>query len=57
MYVVNAGIMFSATWAVIKNFLDPVTQKKIQIISGSGKKELLKGISPENLPVFLGGEF
>jgi hypothetical protein len=57
MYVINSGIMFSATWSVIKNFLDPVTQKKINIISGSGKKELLKAIDAKNLPVFLGGEF
>ena len=57
MFVINSGFMFSAAWTIIKAFLDPVTQQKIKIISGEGKKELLALIPSENLPVFLGGTF
>lgn len=57
MFVINSGFMFKAAWTIIKPFLDPVTQEKIKIINGSGKSELLSVISPENLPVFLGGNF
>ena len=49
-------MFFSAIWAVVKRWLDPVTAKKIHQISGSGKKELLKIIEARNLPRFLGGE-
>lgn len=41
MYIINAGYFFQGVWLVIKPWLDPVTQKKIHIIKGSGKKELL----------------
>lgn len=49
-------MFFSGVWAIFKHLLDPITQKKIQIISGNGKKELLKIIDSKNLPQFLGGE-
>lgn len=57
MYIVNAGMMFKAVWAMIKPWLDSVTQSKIVIISGDGKKELLQDIPAQNLPVSLGGTF
>lgn len=57
MFIINSGFMFSAAWTIIKPFLDPVTQQKIKIISGEGKKELMALIAPESLPVFLGGSF
>lgn len=56
MYIINAGYFFSTFWAVFKGILDPVTVKKIHIISGDGKSELLKIIDSKNLPQFLGGE-
>lgn len=56
MFIINAGILFSATWVIIKPLLDPVTVSKIHIFSGSGKKELLELIGAQNLPQFLGGE-
>lgn len=57
MHIVNAGYFFQGVWMVIKPWLDPVTQKKIHIHTGSGKKELMKIIPEEILPVFLGGQF
>ncbi len=49
-------MFFSGVWAIFKHTMDTVTQKKIHIISGSGKKELLEIIDAKNLPKFLGGE-
>lgn len=57
MYIINAGYFFQAAWAVVKVWLDPVTQKKINIITGSGKKELLQDIEASKLLVEFGGEY
>lgn len=55
MYILNAGFLFRGIWGVVSVWIDKKTQKKINIISGSGKKELLADIDAENLPEFLGG--
>lgn len=55
MYIINAGLLFSGIWQIIKLGVDAKTQAKISIISGSGKKELEKAIDMTNLPVSLGG--
>ena len=55
LYIVNSGFMFRAIWSIVKGWIDKKTQKKIKIISGSGKKDLLKAIDADKLPVFLGG--
>ena len=55
MYILNSGFMFRGIWKVVSMWIDKKTQKKINIISGSGKKELLQDIDAENLPEFLGG--
>jgi hypothetical protein len=64
MFIINAPMLFSGIWAVIKPWLDEKTKNKITII-GSGYREKLselvisilfmKKISEENLPEFLGG--
>lgn len=56
MYILNAGYVFSTFWNVFKHTLDPVTIKKIHILSGDGKKELGQIIDIQKLPSFLGGE-
>ena len=53
--VVNAGLMFSGFWKVIKGFLPAVTVEKVNILGSSYQKELLDLIDTENLPDFLGG--
>lgn len=40
--IVNAPWTFSAVWSVIKGWLDENTRKKIQIVSGNPKQELIK---------------
>ena len=55
MYIINTGMLFSGMWMLVKPWIDPKTQQKIKLISGSGKKELAEVVAPENLPEFLGG--
>lgn len=55
MYVLHAGFLFSGIWMIVKGWIDVKTQKKINIISGKGWKELAEVIDPVNLPDFLGG--
>ena len=40
--IVNAPWVFTGVWAVVKAFLDEKTRKKIMLVGGSYKKELLK---------------
>ena len=55
MFIVNSGFMFRGIWGVVSMWIDKKTQNKIKIISGSGKKDLLKDIDADKLPEFLGG--
>lgn len=55
MYIINTGMLFAGLWALVKPWIDPKTQQKISLISGSGKKELALVAAPESLPEFLGG--
>jgi len=55
LFVINAPWFFSLVWKLIRGFLHERTQKKISIISGSGTKELMQVVNPENLPASLGG--
>ena len=56
MYIINTGYLFSGAWALVKPWIDPKTQKKIIIKSGSGQKDLLELIDEDKLPEFLGGK-
>ena len=55
MYIVNAPMLFTGIWAVVKGFLDEKTRKKIFIKGGKFESDLLELVAPENLPDFLGG--
>lgn len=55
-YIINAPWAFSAVWAIIKPWLDPVTVAKIDILGGSYKETLLKQIREDNLPTEFGGK-
>jgi len=55
MYIVNCSFILRAAWFIIKQFLDEKTANKIQILGGGFEPELLKYITKENLPKFLGG--
>jgi hypothetical protein len=56
LLVTNAPMSFTAIWMVAKGFLDEKTRKKIQILGGSFKSEILKFLDDENIPEFLGGK-
>jgi CRAL/TRIO domain len=54
-FIVNAPMLFTGVWAIVKGFIDEKTRKKISIHGGKYQKDLLEIIDPENLPDFLGG--
>ncbi|KAL4395799.1 hypothetical protein AHAS_Ahas01G0028000 [Arachis hypogaea] len=41
-YIVNVPYVFSACWKVVKPLLQERTRKKVQVLQGCGKEELLK---------------
>lgn len=47
LYVVDAPFIFSACWAIIKMWIDPVTANKIQFIR---KADLTKFFDPASIP-------
>lgn len=55
-FIVNAPMLFSGVWAVIKGFLDEKTRKKITIKGSGYQKDLLELVNDHNLPEFLGGK-
>ncbi len=57
MIIVNAPRFFSATWTIIKGFLDPRTSAKIDLFSSSSaaQKKLLEIIDESELPSDYGG--
>ncbi|GMH25481.1 hypothetical protein Nepgr_027324 [Nepenthes gracilis] len=55
-YIVNAPHIFSACWKVVKPLLHERTRKKIQILQGSGREELLKVMDYDSLPHFCKNE-
>ena len=56
MTIVNVGFLFRAIWSMVKSFIDPKTQSKINLLKSSYKEELLKLIDEDKLPSFLGGK-
>jgi len=55
MYIINAPMLFSGIWTIIKPWLDEKTRNKITIIGSGFKEKLLADIEEKNLPEFLGG--
>lgn len=55
MYIINAPMLFTAVWTLVKQLLDEVTVSKIEILGYNYKDALLQAIDAENLPVSLGG--
>lgn len=56
MYIVNAPMLFTGVWAIVKGFLDEKTRQKIHIKGHKYEKDLLELVDAENLPDFLGGK-
>ncbi|KAK7301904.1 hypothetical protein RJT34_12781 [Clitoria ternatea] len=51
-FIVNAPYIFSACWKVVKPLLQERTRRKIQVLQGCGKEELLKVMDYASLPHF-----
>ncbi|KAJ8765072.1 hypothetical protein K2173_010550 [Erythroxylum novogranatense] len=51
-YIVNAPYVFSACWKVVKPLLQERTKRKIQVLQGCGRDELLKIMDYSSLPHF-----
>ncbi|KAM2244422.1 hypothetical protein ACFXTI_005492 [Malus domestica] len=51
-YIVNVPYIFSACWKVVKPLLQERTRKKIQVLQGCGRDELLKIMDYATLPHF-----
>ncbi|KAK9156364.1 hypothetical protein Sjap_003844 [Stephania japonica] len=51
-YIVNVPYVFSACWKVVKPLLQERTRRKIQVLQGSGRDELLKIMDYASLPPF-----
>ena len=56
MFIVNAPMLFTGVWSIVKGFLDQRTRDKIKIMGGKFQKEILEMVDAENLPEFLGGK-
>ncbi|CAN6479722.1 unnamed protein product [Victoria cruziana] len=55
-YIVNAPYIFSACWKVVKPLLQERTRRKIQVLQGCGRDELLEFMDYASLPHFCRNE-
>ncbi|CAM6090791.1 unnamed protein product [Calypogeia fissa] len=51
-YIVNAPYVFTACWKAVKPMLQERTKKKVQVLKGCGREELLKVMNLDAIPVF-----
>ncbi|KAJ0988211.1 hypothetical protein J5N97_006567 [Dioscorea zingiberensis] len=51
-YIVNAPYVFSACWKAVRPLLHERTRKKVQVLQGCGRDELLKIMDYASLPHF-----
>ncbi|KAJ3132817.1 cytosolic factor, phosphatidylinositol/phosphatidylcholine transfer protein, partial [Physocladia obscura] len=55
MYVINAPMLFTGVWTLVKPMLDEATVNKIVILGSNYLPSLLETIDTESVPRFLGG--
>lgn len=51
-YIVNAPLVFSACWRAVKPLLQERTRRKVQVLRGNGREELLQVMHVDALPPF-----
>ena len=58
MFIINAPMFFSASWRLIKGWLDPRTTSKIEVFSNKKEayKKLLELVDEDQLPSDYGGK-
>nr|CAG8608048.1 6150_t:CDS:1 [Entrophospora candida]CAG8612536.1 8080_t:CDS:1 [Entrophospora candida] len=54
-YIINAPMLFSSVWGLVKPLLDEVTAAKIIILNSKYQQTLLENIPAGNLPAAFGG--
>eukprot|EP00850_Spirogloea_muscicola_P009693 SM000055S18227 [mRNA] locus=s55:171705:175288:- [translate_table: standard] len=52
-YIVNSPYVFTTCWKAVKPLLQDRTRKKVVVLPGAGKDELLQVMEPECLPHFV----
>lgn len=57
LFMINAPWFFTAIWAVISPWLDPVTANKIRIVGSNYISSLREVIADDQIPKELGGSF
>ena len=55
MFIVNAPMLFSATWSIVSKFIDKKTKEKITICGSNFSKKIAELVDMDKLPDFLGG--
>ncbi len=55
MFIINAPFFFTAIWAIISPWVDPITAQKIRILGSDFLPTLREFISDDNIPDYLGG--
>lgn len=55
LFMINAPWFFTATWAMVKNWIDPVTADKIKILGSNFIDTLREHIPDDQIPPELGG--
>lgn len=56
LFIVNAPMLFSGIWAIVKGFLDEKTRGKIKILGGNFLPTLEQHWDRASIPSFMGGE-
>ncbi|KAG6545428.1 hypothetical protein Mapa_013028 [Marchantia paleacea] len=54
-YIVNAPYVFTACWKAVKPLLQERTKKKVQVLKGCGRDELLEVMDLSAIPLFARG--
>ena len=55
LFVINAPMLFSGIFAIVKNWLDERTKRKITVCRGDYLKILRQFIDDDQIPAYLGG--
>ena len=55
LYVVNAPVLVSGIWSVIKGWIDEKTRSKINILGSNFHKQIFEFCDHDQIPTFLGG--
>jgi len=55
LYIINAPWTFRAIWAIVSNFVDPITYQKVHVLSSGFLEEMLKIMNKDQIPEKYGG--